>query len=147
MNGPSPNLSWSELACHDGTPYPEEWRSTRLVLLAGLFEDFRLVMGDRPLIIGSAYRTPKWNRRYGGAIKSQHLEGCALDIRRPSKQEVQKFCQKAKAFANNDERVGGLGWYSWGVHIDIRPRKNNRLAYWNRIRPGTRLHDSDIRNA
>lgn len=34
-----------------------------------------------PLVINSAYRSPSWNRKVGGAAKSQHMLGKAFDIR------------------------------------------------------------------
>ena len=135
---PSPHLSWEELVCHDGTPYPPQWRD-RAQELAAMFEAFRSAMGDRPIQIASAYRTPVWNRKHGGAAKSQHLEGRALDCRPPTGISNAAFRDRAKRFALRDQRVGGIGLYGWGVHLDIRPHRT--LVAWNRVPAGTRLHD------
>lgn len=140
---PSQHLSWGELGCHDGTPYPFEWRETRLVLLTRVFEDFRIFIGCKPLIVGSAYRTAQWNRKQGGAPKSQHVQGKALDLHCPRGMTLKRFRSKAKIFAQDDVRVGGLGWYKWGVHLDTRDR-GLRLAFWNRIDMATRLHDRRV---
>lgn len=147
MAPPSQHLSWGELACHDGTPYPPEWRGTRLPVLAAVFEDLRKTLGGHPLRIGSAYRTPPWNRRNGGAAKSQHIEGRALDIYCPRGRGLSKaeFRRQVKQFALGDFRVGAVGWYHWGVHIDTRGNRcedSPRLVYWNQTESGTRLHDS-----
>ena len=139
---PSPHLSWAELACSDGTPYPSKWHKTRLIQLVNVFEDFRKTLGEQPLRIASAYRTPSWNRKCGGVQQSQHIQGRAIDILRPKHINNKSFREKAKVFAKNNPRVGGLGWYRWGVHIDVRPRRKNRLAFWNFVKPGTKLHDN-----
>ena len=35
----------------------------------------------QPIIINSGYRSPQLNRKVGGAPTSNHLTGCAVDIR------------------------------------------------------------------
>ena len=37
--------------------------------------------GDDPIIINSGYRSPQVNKAVGGASNSNHLTGCAVDIR------------------------------------------------------------------
>ena len=37
--------------------------------------------GDDPIIINSGFRSPEVNRAVGGATLSNHLTGCAVDIR------------------------------------------------------------------
>ncbi len=36
---------------------------------------------EEPIIINSGYRSPELNRKVGGAANSNHLTGCAVDIR------------------------------------------------------------------
>ena len=139
MEALSPHLSWAELACRDGTPYPPAWED-RARRLAAVFEDFRAALGGDPVVIGSAYRTPAWNRRCGGAAQSQHVQGRALDCYPPAAMALGAFRDHAKAFALGDDRIGGIGFYQWGVHWDIRPR-GPRLIVWNQVPAGTRLHD------
>ncbi|MDR7420008.1 MAG: D-Ala-D-Ala carboxypeptidase family metallohydrolase, partial [Armatimonadota bacterium] len=78
--GPSPHLTWAELACHDGTAYPARWRETRAAALAEAFEAVRELAGGLPLFVTSGYRTAAWNQRIGGAAKSQHVQGRAVDV-------------------------------------------------------------------
>jgi uncharacterized protein YcbK (DUF882 family) len=136
MTDPSPHLSWWELACHDParTPYPTEWRLTRAVEVAELFEEFRRWCGDQPLIVLSAYRTPAWNAHIGGARHSQHVQGRALDLKRP-RWTVDRLHREARAFAAaHPNLVGGLGYYPTFVHLDTRPSR--RLVVWG----GSRAH-------
>jgi len=144
---PCAHLSWREVNCRDGTPYPTKWHNTRLIALTEMFESFREYVGNKPLIIGSCYRTPSWNRKQGGAPQSQHVQGKAIDIHCPSGIPLNEFHSMAKSFAQSNliEIVGGLGWYEWGVHMDVRTRRKHRMAFWNKAPMGTLLHD--IRNA
>ena len=148
MSRPSRHFSLAEFACNDGTAYPPEWRATRLVELAEVLEAFRAFLGDGPLTLGSVYRTPDWNRLQGGAKASQHLRGRAADsyAPRPTGKRMRlkrpKFHRLAREFAKNDPRVGGLGLYVWGVHLDTRARKNGRLVVWNKVPAGTKMHDT-----
>jgi uncharacterized protein YcbK (DUF882 family) len=125
VDGPSAHLSWAELACKDGTPYPEEWRQSRAVALAHLFEAIRTACGDVPLTVLSGYRTAAHNRRIGGAQKSQHVQGRALDLRPPKGWSVAKFA----TLIRDVHLTGGLGIYETFVHVDVRP--NDRLTAWS----------------
>lgn len=122
MNGPSPHLAWSELACHDGTPYPAVWRESRALALGAMFEAIRERVG-KPLRILSAYRTPEHNRRVGGARHSQHVEGRALDLKPPQGWTVARLAETCAVVS----AVTGLGVYPTFVHVDCRP---GRRVVW-----------------
>lgn len=74
---------------------------------------------QQPVIITSARRCNKHNKAVGGAAKSQHLLGTAVDIKvkgiAPS--TVYQFLDST--FPNSL----GLGSYRTFTHIDIRPNK------------------------
>ncbi len=121
--GPSAHLSWAEMSCRDGSPYPAEWRADRAVELARAFERIRELCGFA-LIVSSAYRTAVYNDRIGGAVKSQHVEGRALDLH-PAKGGF-KALQKLRGVAEIVRREGlirGIGIYDGFVHVDTRPGK------------------------
>ena len=123
MNGPSEHLSWIELACHDSprTQYPKEWRSDRALELAKAFERVRELCGF-PLTVNSAYRTPAYNRSIGGAIKSQHVEGRALDlVPVPCNDKNLMALRVAANAARREGLLRGIGNYTGFVHIDTRP--------------------------
>ena len=69
----------------------------------------------RPVKINSAYRTPEYNKKVGGASNSQHIKGTACDI------TVDGVPPKAVAayieayFPNT-----GIGLYNNFVHVDTR---------------------------
>lgn len=126
------HLTWDELACHDGTPYPAEWRESRGLPLAAEFERIRAACGDKPIRIGSAFRTVAHNHRIGGARNSQHVQGRALDLYPPKGMTVPEFARIVREVAGRaDSRLTGVGYYPSFVHVDIRPpRPDGRLTVW-----------------
>lgn len=131
MTGPSTHLSWAELACRDGTPYPEAWRSTRAVVLAAEFEWIRAAVNE-PIVVASAYRTPRYNRRVGGAKHSQHVDGRALDLLPPERWPLGRFYELIHTRAHDPaSKIYGLGLYPTFVHIDVRqPPPHDKLTVW-----------------
>lgn len=127
-HGPSKHLSWNELRCKDGTEYPQEWRANRAIQLAQLFEYIRQKCGNKPIIVVSAFRTPEWNKRIGGAPDSQHMYGRALDVRPPEGFTPDSLYVLLKDLSRHTA-LKGLGLYRTFVHFDIRP--SLKLAQWS----------------
>jgi uncharacterized protein YcbK (DUF882 family) len=137
IKGPSTHLGWLELACKDGTPYPEEFiLDGRAFQLAAAFEDVRALCGNKPIIVYSAYRTPEWNRKVGGAKNSQHVYGRALDLHHTilKNEEFYEIIYKVCW----DFGIRGIGHYRNFVHIDIRPV--SKLVAWS----GTTKKESPV---
>ena len=103
-----------------------------------MFERLRAFCGGHPLTIGSGYRTPAWNRKQGGATKSQHRQGRAIDLYPPRGMMIEEFHAKVRMFARMEPLVGALGLYRWGIHLDIRPRKSGGWSSGTRSQPGRR---------
>jgi hypothetical protein len=132
--GPSAHLAWAELACHDGTEYPLEWRVDRAVMLAATFEHVRELLGNQAIVILSGYRTPAYNASLeGAAVKSQHVEGRALDIWHPLIEPLAVFKTLRQASQKGVlPLLGGLGIYRTFVHLDVRPKvPKGHLALWS----------------
>jgi zinc D-Ala-D-Ala carboxypeptidase len=125
--GPSEHLSWKELACKDGTAYPAKWRTNRALALANAFEAIRSACGDKPIRIGSGYRTVAHNGAVGGAKGSQHLEGRALDLYPPKGLTITEFYRVIRAEARHTA-IRGIGRYPSFVHVDIRP--SDKVIVW-----------------
>jgi uncharacterized protein YcbK (DUF882 family) len=128
MDRPSEHLSWAELACKDGTEYPHSFTLdvTRLPNLVEGFEALRQQI-HQPLIVLSAYRTPQYNKLIGGASRSQHTEGRALDIRTPKGLTNRQLFDQLVNLSNVTP-IRGIGLYRWGCHFDVRPQ--TRLSIW-----------------
>lgn len=62
---------------------PNEREIANLVRLANFLERVKVVLGGKPIMINSAFRSKKINDAVGGKPTSQHVLGCAADIRVP----------------------------------------------------------------
>ncbi len=88
--------------------------------------------GDDPLIINSAFRSAKVNKAVGGAQSSNHLSGCAADIRCVGVEQALRYAtllldisdQSGESFDELLLERSSRGAY-W-VHFAVRPRDNNR---------------------
>ena len=65
----------------DNTPNSAE--TANLIRLAGLLEDVKSVLGGKPIMVNSAFRSKQVNDAVGSKDTSQHRIGCAADIRVP----------------------------------------------------------------
>jgi len=65
----------------DNTPNASE--TNNLIRLAGLLEDVKILLGGKPIIVNSAFRSKAVNDAVGSKDSSQHRIGAAADIRVP----------------------------------------------------------------
>ncbi len=97
-------------------------------------EVVRKSIGDQDIIIRSGYRSPKYNRRVGGAAGSQHLYGKAVDIY--VKDRIITCSDLANQIYFDDGLKVLFGGYGLGsdtnVHLDIRERKDpsKPIIWW-----------------
>lgn len=107
-----PNFSVDEIACRgDGMILIHEPSLDKLQL-------FREMVAC-PVIINSAFRSKEYNKKVGGAPKSQHLLGRAFDIRITDKLPRSKIHLNAKLAG-----FTGFGDYNTFVHIDTGPERS-----------------------
>ena len=82
----SPHFTLKELTVTehrtlDNTPSAQV--ITNLVRLAALLEQLKTLLGGKPIMVNSGYRSVAINQAVGGKPTSQHCLGCAADIRVP----------------------------------------------------------------
>jgi len=63
---------------------PNETERTNLVRLAIFLEQVKDLLGGKPVMVNSAFRSAQVNQAVGSAPTSQHRLGCAADLRIPS---------------------------------------------------------------
>ena len=85
-----------------------------------------------PIIINSGYRSPQLNKRVGGAPNSNHLTGCACDIRTSGMEQTILYAAILIQYANEshqdfDELLIERNRYGavW-LHFAVRPKDNRR---------------------
>jgi hypothetical protein len=76
------HFSWEEVTrTSSGLPnYPSLQYFENIYYTAGMMEAIRYILGGHPLNVTSWYRNPKVNKAVGGAKKSSHLSGLAVDF-------------------------------------------------------------------
>jgi hypothetical protein len=74
-------LTVTEHRQFDNTPNDAE--IANLVRLAEFLEQVKGVLGGKPIMINSAFRSEAVNQAVGSKNSSQHRHGCAADIRVP----------------------------------------------------------------
>jgi len=75
-------LVFSEYAVrHHIDNTPDDEIVANLQMLADGLERCRAVLGNRPMIVSSGYRSPKVNSGIGGSKGSYHMKGLAADFR------------------------------------------------------------------
>ena len=69
------------------------------------------------VILDSAYRCPVWNRLKGGALRSQHMQGKAADVKVEG-----KTARSLYALASGIPSIKGLGVndHEQFLHLDVR---------------------------
>ena len=110
-------FSFSEAAARlglDNTPGPAIVANLRLV--AAALEEIRALLGDRPIIVHSAYRSVEVNRAVGGVASSAHCQGLACDFVCPAfGQLAEVVLAILKSDIGYDQLILEYGW----VHIGL----------------------------
>lgn len=78
----------------------------------------------KPITVNSGLRCKIHNANVGGVSNSQHLYGTAADLGCPIGCTPSQMASIAEEIMGE---TGGIGIYSWGIHIDTRSTKSR----WN----------------
>jgi hypothetical protein len=147
----SPNFTIEELTASetaerfniDNTPTPEHLNN--LTRLAEFLEEVKKALGSKPVMINSAYRGPAVNEKVGGSKSSQHMVGCAADLRIPgmNPDEVCRaiiasdlpFDQLIREFYDPAKVAGGWTHISVPNTKEMTPRKQALIIDKQGTRP------------
>ena len=95
-------------------------------------EDYETSKNVEPIIINSGYRSPELNKRVGGSPTSNHLTGCAVDIRVAGIEQALRYAVILMDYADEtkqdydeiliEKNSHGAIW----LHLAVRPKDNRR---------------------
>jgi uncharacterized protein YcbK (DUF882 family) len=114
------NFKLSEFRCKDGTDVPDDLRENVQLLCENL-QALRDHIG-KPIRVISGYRSPKYNRRIGGAKRSQHMSAKAADIKIKGMKPSEVKSVIVKLIKEGKMMPGGVGLYTTFTHYDVRGR-------------------------
>ena len=103
-------------------PIPEQSSPTRSLSYSG---------GEIPIVISSGYRSEEVNMKCGGAKGSNHLTGCAVDIRCLGPEQMIRYaCLLLDTADENgwvfDELIQEKRGTTYWIHFAVRPKDNRR---------------------
>ena len=88
-------------------------------------------LDDIPIVISSGYRSEEVNRKCGGAKGSNHLTGCAVDIRCYGPEHMIRMAGILLDIADGtkrefDELILEQRGTTYWIHFAVRPKDNRR---------------------
>ncbi len=124
---PAPSSFWDEIEfftqeefrCKCGGLYCQGFPAEPNETMVRYANEIRKRLGV-PTRVNSGLRCKVWNQRNGGATASRHMTGEACDLGAPAGVSPEKMARVAEEVIGD---TGGIGIYSWGIHIDSRPVK------------------------
>ena len=122
---------------------PNEEQVNNLKRLCGWLEQLRRRWnniygdGDDPIIINSGFRSSEVNKAVGGVPTSNHLTGCAVDIRCIGIEQAIRYASLLLDISdlNNedfDELLIERKAHTYWIHFAVKPRGNRRRTNFKR---------------
>ena len=138
----SPHFTLGEMTKSNSHPevynIPSHEAIANLKRLCGWLEELRkrynerYGVGEEPIRINSGYRSPQLNRAIHGNANSNHMTGCACDIRVSGMEQALRYATILLDYADEskqefDELLIERNRYGaiW-VHFAVRPKDNRR---------------------
>ena len=85
-----------------------------------------------PIVINSGYRSPQLNKKVGGVATSNHVTGCAVDIRCSGAEQAIDYAYILKLYAKESQQdfdelfIEKNKYGRYWVHFAVRPKDNRR---------------------
>ena len=122
---------------------PNEEQVNNLKRLCGWLEKLRKRWndiygeGDDPIIINSGFRSPEVNKAVGGATLSNHLTGCAVDIRCIGVEQALRYAAILLDISDLnkedfDELLIEQKSHVYWIHFAVKPSCNRRRTNFKR---------------
>ena len=132
----SPNFALSEFTESqtaarlglDNDPPAELYETLKAT--ARCMEDIRDLLGGKPVLISSAYRSPEVNKAVGGSANSQHTKGEAVDFTCPKFGTPREIVTKIKDSPLLFDQL--ILEYDRWVHISFSTRNRRQVLIIDR---------------
>ena len=117
-------------------PSHEVIENLKLCLQSG--EDYETSENVEGIVINSGYRSPAVNKLAGGVPTSNHVTGCAVDIRCVGKEQMIRYAGILLDIADGTgkdydelllEQHGNICW----IHFAVRPKENRRKILFLKV--------------
>jgi hypothetical protein len=105
---------------------PNEQETQNLIRLANFLEQVKELLGGRPIMVNSAFRSKAVNDAVGSKDSSQHRLGCAADIRVPGMTPNEIVRALIDSDLPYDQVIREFdAWVHVSIpnHVEIKPRK------------------------
>lgn len=87
--------------------------------IAETMEKVRTILGDKPILISSGYRSPQVNRLVGGSKSSKHINGLAADFSCPGFGTPLQICKRLEPHMKELEIDQLIHEYDTWVHLGL----------------------------
>ena len=100
-------------------------------------EEMRNEVGEYPIVINSGFRSPEVNKAVGGVSTSNHLTGCAVDIRCIGIEQALRYAAILLDISDLnkedfDELLIEQKAHTYWIHFAVKPSCNRRRTNFKR---------------
>lgn len=95
---------------------------------AEVMEKVRTLLGGKPILISSGYRSPKVNAAVGGSKSSAHMSGLAVDFSCPGFGTPRAICKKLEPHMKELQIDQLIHEFNSWVHLGLRGGDPRQMA-------------------
>jgi zinc D-Ala-D-Ala carboxypeptidase len=107
-------------------PSSQEWKN--LHRTANVMEEVRTILGDKPILISSGYRSPAVNKAVGGSSSSAHMHGLAVDFSCPGFGSPLTICKTLEPHMKTLGIDQLIHEFNTWVHLGLRSAPPRHMA-------------------
>jgi zinc D-Ala-D-Ala carboxypeptidase len=95
---------------------------------AETMEEVRILLGEKPVLISSGYRSPQVNAAVGGSKSSAHMSGLAVDFSCPGFGNAKAICKKLEQHMKQLHIDQLIHEYDTWVHLGLNTSTPRHMA-------------------